>query len=185
MDSLSSRYALERELGRGGMATVYLAKDLKHAREVAVKVIRSDLAAAVGPDRFLREIQITAGLNHPHLLPLLDSGALDGFLYYVMPYVGGGSLRRLLESDATIPLEAVLRIVGEVASALDYAHDRGVVHRDIKPENFLLYKSDDDTHIKLIDFGLAKRVVPNEIMNKPNGTPYYIAPEVLKGSYTT
>jgi len=125
LEFLASRYSLEREVGRGGMATVYLAKDLKHGREVALKVIRPELAEAVGSERFLREIEITAGLNHPHVLPLLDSGAPDGLLYYVMPYVAGGSLRRLLESDTEIPLEAVLRIAREVASALDYAHNRG------------------------------------------------------------
>ncbi len=182
-DNLASRYALEKELGRGGMATVYLAKDLKHGREVAVKVIRPDLAAAVGPERFLREIQITAGLNHPHLLPLLDSGASDGFLYYVMPYVAGGSLRRLLESDATIPLDAVLRVVGEVASALDHAHDRGVIHRDIKPENILF-----NAGLAVIgDFGIAMAVssAPREKVTRTGaalGTLGYMSPEQALGT---
>ncbi|MBT8395949.1 MAG: serine/threonine protein kinase [Gemmatimonadetes bacterium] len=183
MKSLASRYALERELGRGGMATVYLARDLKHNREVAVKIIRPDLAAVVGSERFLREIEITAALNHPHILPLLDSGALDDLLYYVMPYVSGGSLRRLLESDAGIPLEAVLRIVLEVASALDYAHDRGVVHRDIKPENILF-----NVGLAVVgDFGIAVAVgsAPREKVTRTGaalGTLGYMSPEQALGT---
>ncbi len=180
--SLASRYFLEREVGRGGMATVYLAKDLKHGREVALKVIRPELAAAVGTERFLREIEITAGLNHPHVLPLLDSGAPDGLLYYVMPYVAGGSLRPLLESDTEIPLEAVLRIAREVASALDYAHNRGVVHRDIKPENILF----NEGLAVVGDFGIARAVssAPREKVTRTGaalGTLGYMSPEQALG----
>jgi hypothetical protein len=183
MESLASRYALERELGRGGMATVYLARDLKHSRQVAVKVIRPDLAEAVGSERFLREIEITAGLNHPHILPLLDSGALEGLLYYVMPYVSGGSLRRLLDSGPEIPLEAVLRISEEVASALDYAHNRGVVHRDIKPENILF----NEGLAVVGDFGIARAVssAPREKVTRTGaalGTLGYMSPEQALGT---
>ncbi len=181
--ALASRYSLEQELGRGGMATVYLGTDLKHGREVAVKVIRPDLVAAVGSERFLREIEITANLNHPHILPLLDSGAHDGLLYYVMPYVAGGSLRRLLESEAVIPLEAVLRISQEVASALDYAHSRGVVHRDIKPENILF----NEGLAVVGDFGIAVAVgsAPREKVTRTGaalGTLGYMSPEQALGT---
>jgi hypothetical protein len=147
---IAGRYRLLREVGRGGMATVYLALDAKHDREVALKALRPDLAAAVGPVRFLQEIQITAGLNHPHVLPLLDSGDDEGLLYYVMPYVAGGSLRLLLSQR--IPLAAAVRIVDEVASALDHAHSRGVIHRDVKPENILF----NDGLAVVSDFGIAR-----------------------------
>jgi hypothetical protein len=164
------------------MATVYLAQDRKHSRQVAVKVIRPDLAAAVGSERFLREIEITAGLNHPHILPLLDSGDDDGLLYYVMPYVTGGSLRRLLDTDTEIPLEAVLRISGEVASALDYAHNRGVVHRDIKPENILF----NEGLAVVSDFGIALAVssAPRKQVTQTGtalGTLGYMSPEQALG----
>jgi hypothetical protein len=183
LSALGSRYTAERELGQGGMATVYLAKDLKHGREVALKVIRPDLVAAVGTERFLREIEITAGLNHPHILPLLDSGAVDGLLFYVMPYVAGGSLRRLLESDAGIPLEGVLRITEEVASALDYAHTRGVVHRDIKPENILF----NEGLAVVGDFGIAMAVssAPRQQVTRTGaalGTLGYMSPEQALGT---
>lgn len=151
--TIADRYTLLRELGRGGMATVFLATDEKHSREVALKVMRPDLAALVGPERFLREIEITAGLNHPHVLPLLDSGSENGTLYYVMPYVAGGSLR-LLMSAGDVPLEAVTRIVREVASALDHAHARGVIHRDVKPENILF----NEGLAVVSDFGIARAV---------------------------
>jgi tRNA A-37 threonylcarbamoyl transferase component Bud32 len=186
-EALAGRYVLERELGRGGMATVYLARDQKHRREVALKLFRPDLAAALGPDRFLREIQITAGLNHPHILPLLDSGVVDGLLFYVMPYVSGGSLRRLLtglgEGDSDIPLEAVLRIGQEVASALDYAHSRGVVHRDIKPENILF----NEGLAVVGDFGIARAVnaAPREQVTRTGaalGTLGYMSPEQALGT---
>ena len=136
------------------MATVYLAMDGKHHREVALKVLRQDLAAAVGSERFLREIRITAGLNHPHILPLLDSGTSEGVFFYVMPFVAGGSLRNLLRAGTPIPLEMVLRISQEVASALDYAHSQGVFHRDIKPENILF----NEGLAVVSDFGIARAV---------------------------
>jgi serine/threonine-protein kinase len=135
---LQGRYALERELGRGGMATVYLAEDLKLQRRVALKVLRPDLAAVLGKERFLREIAIASRLTHAHILPLLDSGDADGRLYYSMPYIEGQSLRRWLEREPQLPLDEAIAIVSAVAGALDYAHLAGVVHRDIKPENILL-----------------------------------------------
>src|SRR4026208_1531873 len=137
--AVEHRYTIERELGRGGMATVYLARDLKHDRLVAIKVLRSDLAAMLGTERFLREIQLTAQLQHPHILSLLDSGEAAGFLYYVMPFIDGESLRHRLTQEGQLPIDETLRITKAVASALDYAHQRGVIHRDIKPENILLY----------------------------------------------
>src|SRR5438094_4085752 len=131
--ALADRYAIERELGHGGTATVYLAQDLKHGRAVAIKVLRPELAAALGAERFLREIEIAARLTHPHILPLHDSGEAAGFLYYVMPYIEGESLRDRLEREGQMPVEEALRITREVASALSYAHDHDVVHRDTKP----------------------------------------------------
>src|SRR3989454_7523121 len=136
--ALADRYALERELGHGGMATVYLARDLRHGRPVAIKVLRPEIAAALGPERFLREIEVAARLTHPHILPLHDSGEAAGFLYYVMPYIESESLRDRLEREGQLPVEEALRIAREVASALSYAHSHDVVHRDIKPENILL-----------------------------------------------
>jgi len=136
-EALADRYQLQREIGRGGMATVYLATDVKHRREVAVKVLKPDLAASLGADRFLREIEIAAKLNHPHILPLLDSADLDGTLLYVMPYVAGESLRQLMNREGPLPLDRVMAITAEVAGALTYAHRQGVVHRDVKPENIL------------------------------------------------
>jgi len=178
----AQRYGLLRELGTGGMATVYLARDRKHDRDVALKVLRQDLAAVVGPERFLREIRITAGLNHPHILPLLDSGDSGGLLFYVMPYVAGGSLRRLLLSPAPIPLEATLKIVREVASGLDYAHARGVVHRDVKPENILF----NEGLAVVADFGIARAVsdAQREGVTRTGlavGTPGYMSPEQALG----
>src|SRR5215208_3975857 len=139
-EALRDRYAIERELGRGGMATVYLARDVKHDRLVAVKVLRTDLAAVLGGERFLREIRLTAQLQHPHILTLLDSGEAAGFLFYVMPYVEGETLRERLTRDGQLPIDEALRITRAVAGALDYAHQRGVIHRDIKPENILLHQ---------------------------------------------
>ncbi len=136
--ALADRYALERELGRGGMATVYLARDLRHGRPVAIKVLRPEIAAVLGPERFLREIAVAARLTHPHILPLHDSGQAGGSLYYVMPYIEGESLRDRLDREGQLPLEEAVRITREVASALSYAHSHDVVHRDIKPENILL-----------------------------------------------
>ena len=137
-DRLGEYFVIERELGRGGMATVYLARDRKHDRMVAVKVLRPEIAALLGPERFLREIRTAANLQHPHILPLHDSGAADGVLYYVMPYVEGESLRDRLQREPQLPLAEASRITREVADALAYAHARGIVHRDIKPENILL-----------------------------------------------
>ena len=138
--SLVDRYTIERELGRGGMAIVYLARDIKHDRPVALKVLRPELAAILGAERFLREIRLTAQLQHPHILTLIDSGEADGFLYYVMPYVEGESVRGRLAQQGQLPLEEALQITRAVASALDFAHGRGVIHRDIKPENIMLHQ---------------------------------------------
>ena len=135
---LADRYRLERELGRGGMATVYLAQDLKHDRTVALKVLHPELAATLGPDRFQREIRTTARLQHPHILAVLDSGESAGQLWYTMPYVEGESLRDRLRRESQLPLEEALVITREVADALSYAHSQHIVHRDIKPENILL-----------------------------------------------
>src|SRR5882724_5491790 len=148
---LSGSYALERELGRGGMATVYLARDLKHGRPVALKVLAPELAAALGRERFLREIETAARLSHPHILPLHDSGEADGFLYYVMPYVAGESLRDRLNREQQLPIEDAVTIAGEVANALSYAHSCDVVHRDVKPENILL----SEGQAIVADFGIA------------------------------
>src|SRR4029077_5228541 len=135
--ALAERYRMVRELGRGGMATVYLAEDLKHHRQTAIKVLKPELAAALGPERFLREIEIAARLTHPHILPLYDSGEADGLLYYVMPFVEGESLRDRLEREKQLSLHETVEITGVVADALSYAHSLGIVHRDIKPENIL------------------------------------------------
>jgi predicted ATPase len=176
--ALSDRYRIERELGAGGMATVYLADDLRHQRKVAVKVLRPDLAAAVGAERFLREITTTANLRHPHILPLFDSGNGAGFLYYVMPFIDGESLRDRLKRDQQLPIEDALRIADQVADALQYAHGRGVVHRDIKPENILL----ENGHAVVADFGIAQAVrgAGDEQLTQVGtslGTPHYMSPE--------
>ena len=136
--ALADRYRVERELGRGGMATVYLARDLRHDRPVALKVLRPELAASLGPERFLREIRIAAGLQHPHILPVHDSGEAAGRLWYTMPYVEGGSLRQRMLREGQLPLDQAVRIATQVLSALGYAHAQGIIHRDIKPENILL-----------------------------------------------
>ena len=149
--ALADRYLLSRELGAGGMATVYLAEDLRHHRRVAVKVLKPELAAVIGAERFLAEIRTTANLQHPHILPLFDSGEADHFLFYVMPYVEGESLRDRLQRETQLPIADAVRIAGEVAAALDYAHRHGVVHRDIKPENILLH----DGQALVADFGIA------------------------------
>jgi serine/threonine-protein kinase len=176
---LAGRYRIEREIGHGGMATVYLAHDVKHDRPVAVKVLRAEVAGAVGPERFLREIEIAARLNHPHILPLHDSGHADGVLYYVMPFVEGESLRDRLTREPQLPLEEALQITREIVSALSYAHQHGVVHRDIKPENILLSGG-----IALVaDFGIARAVSAAAAEDQLTstgmsvGTPAYMSPE--------
>ncbi len=136
--ALEGRYRIERELGEGGMATVYLADDLKHERKVALKVLKPELAAVVGAERFLAEIKTTANLQHPHILPLFDSGEADKFLFYVMPHVEGDTLRDRLDREHQLPVDEVVRIAAAVAGALQHAHERGVIHRDIKPANILL-----------------------------------------------
>jgi tRNA A-37 threonylcarbamoyl transferase component Bud32 len=152
--TLGDRYRVERELGQGGMAGVFLAEDLKHKRRVAIKLLKPDLAALVGSERFLREIEIAATLQHPHILPLFDSGQVPSIPYYVMPYVEGESLRQRLEREQQLPIDAALQITREVGSALQYAHDHGVIHRDIKPENIML----SGGHAVVADFGIARAV---------------------------
>ena len=179
--ALPERYNIERELGHGGMANVYLAKDLKHPRSVALKVLKPELASSLGTDRFLREIEIAAGLTHPHILPLYDSGEAGGLLYYVMPHVGE-SLRDRLIRERQIPLEDALRITGEVAGALDYAHSRDVVHRDIKPENILFQAG----HAVVSDFGIARAITVAAEGRMTGtgiavGTPGYMSPEQAEG----
>jgi serine/threonine protein kinase len=176
--ALADRYTLERVVGRGGMATVYLARDAKHNRQVAVKVLRPELAATLGVDRFLQEIEIAAQLNHPHVLPLLDSGTANDVLYYTMPFVNGESLRGLLNRQRLLHLETALGIAEEVADALSYAHRQGVLHRDIKPENILL----SEGHAVVADFGIAKAIstAGGDALTRtgfPLGTPGYMSPE--------
>src|SRR5947199_320522 len=176
--SLAGRYTIERELGRGGMATVYLARDLKHDRPVALKVLRPELAASVGAERFLREIQVTAHLTHPNILPLLDSGRADDFLYYVTPYVEGESLRNRLDREGQLPVAEALRLAAAVAGALDYAHRHQIVHRDIKPENILL----EEGQAVVADFGIARALQAAEGGNLTEtgvtlGTATYMSPE--------
>jgi serine/threonine-protein kinase len=181
-DALADRYVIEREIGAGGMATVYLALDVKHDRQVAVKVLRPELAATLGPDRFPREIRILAKLQHPHVLPLLDSGESAGFLYYVMPFVEGESLRQKLERDGQMPVHDAVRVLREVADALAYAHAHGVLHRDIKPDNVML----SGRHALVTDFGVAKAVsdAGGEKLTTVGiavGTPTYMSPEQATG----
>ncbi len=176
--ALADRYRIERALGSGGMATVYLAEDLKHERKVAVKVLRPELGAALGADRFLHEIKLTARLSHPHILPLHDSGEADGLLFYVMPYVEGETLRERLDRERQLPLEDAVHIAREVAGALSFAHDQGVIHRDIKPENILLAAG----HSVVADFGIARAVTVagGERLTETGvyvGTPAYMSPE--------
>ncbi len=178
-EALAGRYRIERELGQGGMATVYLAHDERHGRQVAVKVLRSDLASTLGPDRFLREIKISANLTHPHIVPLYDSGEADGLLYYVMPYIEGETLGDRLRREGKLPVPDAVAILREVTDALSFAHARGVVHRDIKPDNVMI----TDRHAVVTDFGVAKAVsgatTAEGITNVgvAVGTPSYMAPE--------
>jgi hypothetical protein len=183
--ALADRYRIEREVGAGGMATVYLARDLKHDRDVALKVLRPELAAVLGADRFLNEIRITARLSHPHILALIDSGAAEGFLYFVLPYVRGDSLRDRLRSERQLSLDETVRITAQVAGALDYAHRQGVIHRDIKPENILLQEGE----AMLADFGIAlavKEAGGNRLTETglSLGTPQYMSPEQATGDRT-
>ncbi len=183
--SLADRYRIERELGQGGMATVYLAHDLKHDRQVAIKVLHPELAHALGPERFLREITITAQFDHPYILPLLDSGVVEPsttggrqLLFYVMPYVEGESLRDRMKRQKQLPLDDALQVSREVAEALGYAHARGVIHRDIKPENIML----SGGHARVADFGIARAIdaAGSERLTETGlaiGTPAYMSPE--------
>ncbi|HEX7121189.1 MAG TPA: protein kinase, partial [Gemmatimonadaceae bacterium] len=180
--SVADRYRLERELGAGGMATVFLAEDVKHHRQVAIKILHAELSAILGSERFLKEIELTASLQHPHILPLFDSGSADGLLYYVMPYVEGETLRARLERETQLPVDEALVIAREVADALSYAHAKGVVHRDIKPENILLQNG----HALVSDFGIALALeqAGGERMTQTGlslGTPQYMSPEQATG----
>ncbi|HEX9729412.1 MAG TPA: serine/threonine-protein kinase, partial [Gemmatimonadales bacterium] len=176
--AIADRYLIERELGQGGMATVYLAEDLKHKRKVALKVLRPELAAVLGAERFVQEITTTASLQHPHILPLFDSGAAGGFLFYVMPFIEGETLRSKLSRETQLGIDEAIRITREVADALDHAHRHGVIHRDIKPENILLH----DGRPMVADFGIALAVsaAAGGRMTETGmslGTPHYMSPE--------
>src|SRR5690242_816910 len=176
--ALVGRYRIERQLGVGGMATVYLAHDLRHDRKVALKVLKPELAAVLGGERFVVEIKTTAALQHPHILPLFDSGNADGFLFYVMPFIDGETLRTKLDRETQLGVEESVRIACDVADALDYAHQRGVIHRDIKPENILLQNG----RPVVADFGIALAVsaAAGGRMTETGlslGTPHYMSPE--------
>ena len=180
--ALGDRYRIERELGAGGMATVYLAHDLKHERQVAIKVLKPELGAVLGAERFLAEIKVTANLQHPNLLPLFDSGEADGLLYYVMPYIEGETLRGRLRREQQLPVDETIRMVALMANALDFAHARGVVHRDLKPENILLQAGQPI----IADFGIALAVsnAGGERITQTGlslGTPHYMSPEQAAG----
>src|SRR5690349_4059867 len=182
-EALADRYAIERELGRGGMAVVYLAQDLRHERPVALKVLLPELAATLGPDRFQREIRFAARLQHPHILTVLDSGEAAGQLWFTMPYVEGESLRARIRGEGQLALKDALRIAREAAQALHYAHQRQIVHRDIKPENILL-TADGSTLVA--DFGIARALGGDagEALTQTGmsvGTPQYMSPEQASG----
>ena len=179
---LADRYRIDRVIGEGGMATVYLAEDLKHKRKVALKVMRPELAATLGSDRFLREVEIAASLSHPHILPMHDSGEVEGVLYYVMPYVAGESLAARLKRDGELPAPEAIRLAREVAEALAYAHKQGIIHRDIKPANILL----SEGHALVADFGIARALeAQGEAITRTGlaiGTPQYMSPEQATGA---
>jgi tRNA A-37 threonylcarbamoyl transferase component Bud32 len=181
--ALADRYVIERELGQGGMATVYLAHDVRHDRKVALKVLRPELAAVIGAARFLQEIRTTANLQHPHILPLHDSGEAEGTAFYVMPFVEGENLRDRLTRERQLPVNEAIEIAREVADALEYAHGHGVIHRDIKPENILLHGG----HALVADFGIALAVSKSEGGTRMTetgmslGTPHYMSPEQAMG----
>lgn len=180
--SLADRYEIDRLIGTGGMATVYLARDVRHHRQVAIKLLNPELGAVLGPERFLTEIRVTANLQHPNLLPLFDSGEIDGQLFYVMPYVEGESLRSRLDRERQLSIKEAVHIGSAIASALDYAHRHGVVHRDLKPENILLQEGQP----LVADFGIAlavsnaggARVTQTGLSL---GTPHYMSPEQATG----
>jgi eukaryotic-like serine/threonine-protein kinase len=179
---LTGRYTLERELGQGGMALVYLARDLRHDRKVALKVLRPEISVEIGAERFLREIKMAAGLTHPHILPVYDSGQADGLLFYVMPNMEGRALRERLETERQLPLDDALRITREVASALDYAHRNRVIHRDIKPENILFHEG----NAMVADFGIGKALTGSAGVTQTGlavGTPAYMSPEQSMGEH--
>ena len=184
VDALRDRYTLDRELGRGGMATVYLAHDLKHDREVALKVLRPDLAATLGPERFQREIRFAARLQHPHILSVYDSGESGGQLWFTMPFVEGESLRDRLRRERQLSLDDALRVARETAEALGYAHEHGIIHRDIKPENIMLTR---DGNTLVADFGIARAVGAEgserlTVTGLSVGTPAYMSPEQAAGA---
>ena len=181
--AVGDRYRVERELGHGGMAVVFLAHDLKHQRRVAIKLLKPEISAALGSERFLREIAIAATLQHPHILPLYDSGEAGGLVYYVMPFVEGESLRQRLARESQLPLDTALQITREVGSALQYAHEHGVVHRDIKPENIMLTGG----HAVVLDFGIARALHAAGAAQLTQsgmvvGTPQYMSPEQSGGA---
>src|SRR5262245_49011023 len=182
VEALKDSYTLERELGRGGMATVYVAHDLKHDRPVALKVLHPELASALGPERFQREIKLAARLQHPHILSIHDSGEAAGQLWFTMPLVEGESLRDRLRRERQLPVEDALRIAREAAQGLQYAHDHGVIHRDIKPEN-LLVTTDGNTMVA--DFGIARALGGGDQQLTETGlaigTPAYMSPEQAAG----
>ena len=188
--ALADRYTIERELGEGGMATVYLGRDLKHNRDVALKVLKPDLAAVLGAERFLVEIETTANLQHPHILPLYDSGEADGFLYYVMPYVEGETLQDRLARQRRLPVEEALHIAREVADGLAYAHDHGIVHRDIKPsmfgqrhalKAFRASVGDEDSHLVRLLGKSIPVILPYLILLNPSGRGRFLLVDFLVG----
>ena len=179
-EALGDRYEVERLVGEGGMATVFLAQDRRHGRRVAIKTLRAELAASIGADRFLREIHVAGRLQHPHIIPMLDSGEARGRLWYTMPYIRGESLRALLERERALPVGIAVELARQIALALDYAHREGVIHRDLKPENILL----SDGQALIADFGLAKALEASDRLTGSGvavGTAAYMSPEQASG----